>query len=446
MTGPQVSVLPLAGPPSSGPPGPAPPGAPPPGAPPGKEPFQSALAEEWARTAPAEGHKSEGEDQNAGRSRRARAGPQEAGEPAAVANAAHEARTERPGKVRAGTQRAASSAKPQTRPPDGVRPEGKGSQEPDPAGSTAGGEANAAPGAPASDAAAEGKAPLPVPADPRSTPGKDAGATSAPAAAAPPAKAVPAKPGETGPRSGKGRPPRPPPRRSRRRRAQLPARASMRPRPRYRRAPRAPPRGPPAARSRQPRTRPGSRPPLPPRPPCRPSPPRESGSTVIAPAAQTSGVNGAAVVAQEGTGVRLQDMIDSVRTTIELSVRQGTSQARIALSPESLGDVRIHLTQSSAGLIARVTAGTADAARVLAQGHAELHQTLSGLGLSLLSLDIGLSGQGAWSEGRLNGGAQPQAAPAGKTDGEHDDGAEAIAPAEAGPSGPAKGDLVDVLA
>ena len=41
------------------------------------------------------------------------------------------------------------------------------------------------------------------------------------------------------------------------------------------------------------------------------------------------------------------------------------SQARIALTPAELGDIRIHLTQSSQGLIARVTAGTSRSIRCL---------------------------------------------------------------------------------
>ena len=63
-----------------------------------------------------------------------------------------------------------------------------------------------------------------------------------------------------------------------------------------------------------------------------------------------------------------------------------------ALQPRALGDVRIHLSQTADGLLARVTADTQGAAQVLAAGRAELHQSLSSLGVSLLRLDIGSFG------------------------------------------------------
>ena len=136
-------------------------------------------------------------------------------------------------------------------------------------------------------------------------------------------------------------------------------------------------------------------------------------------------------------------MIDSIRGTIELSVRQGSSQARIALSPAELGDIRIHLSQTSEGLTARVTAGTAAAAQALAQGRPELQQALSSLGLSLLGLDIGLSGHGAAGQGSMQSGSRGTSAE-GKAS--EDESAEAINENEQGPEGPAKGELVDVLA
>ena len=72
---------------------------------------------------------------------------------------------------------------------------------------------------------------------------------------------------------------------------------------------------------------------------------------------------------------------------------RGATQARIALQPDELGQISIHLSQTSEGLLARVTADTAAAAQALADGRAELHQSLSSLGVSLLRLDIGSSGQ-----------------------------------------------------
>ncbi len=89
------------------------------------------------------------------------------------------------------------------------------------------------------------------------------------------------------------------------------------------------------------------------------------------------------------SGVDLQGMIDSIRATIEIATKQGMGQARIALQPAELGQIRIHLTQTSDGLLARVTADTPAAAQALAASRGELHQSLSSLGTSLLGLDIG---------------------------------------------------------
>ena len=85
----------------------------------------------------------------------------------------------------------------------------------------------------------------------------------------------------------------------------------------------------------------------------------------------------------------MHEMIESIRATIDIAVRQGATQARIALQPDSLGQINVRLSQTSQGLLARVSAETPAAAQALADGRAELHQSLSTLGVSLLRLDIG---------------------------------------------------------
>jgi flagellar hook-length control protein FliK len=104
-------------------------------------------------------------------------------------------------------------------------------------------------------------------------------------------------------------------------------------------------------------------------------------------------------------------MIEAIHATVELAARQGMAQARIALEPEELGSVRIHLSQTSDGLLARVSADTPDAAQALAGGRAELHQTLSSLGVSLLRLDINSFGQSDTrdSSSGSTGGGKPRA-------------------------------------
>ena len=104
-----------------------------------------------------------------------------------------------------------------------------------------------------------------------------------------------------------------------------------------------------------------------------------------------------------GYGVGLNRQSRACRSTIELAAREGLSQARIALEPEELGEIRIHLTQTAAGLIARVTAEAPAAAQALAQGHAELRQSLSSMGLSLARLHIGHHEQAAANGSRQEG-------------------------------------------
>jgi flagellar hook-length control protein FliK len=110
------------------------------------------------------------------------------------------------------------------------------------------------------------------------------------------------------------------------------------------------------------------------------------------PAEGAGSVEGAPLLS---SGVDLEEMIDSIHATIELAARQGMSQARIALQPAELGQIRIHLSQTSEGLLARVTADTPAAAQALNASRSELHQSLSSLGSTLLRLDIGSFNQPA---------------------------------------------------
>ncbi|HEY3829855.1 MAG TPA: flagellar hook-length control protein FliK [Solirubrobacteraceae bacterium] len=154
-------------------------------------------------------------------------------------------------------------------------------------------------------------------------------------------------------------------------------------------------------------------------------------------------------------GVGLERAIETVHATIELAARQGLSQARIALQPEELGEIRIHLTQTSAGLTARVTAESASAAQALAAGHAELRQSLGSIGLSLTRLDVGHLEQSAASGSQQGGeGARGQATPratsgAGRTSGADPDPEnptpELIDETQRPPAADLGGALVDVL-
>jgi hypothetical protein len=169
------------------------------------------------------------------------------------------------------------------------------------------------------------------------------------------------------------------------------------------------------------------------------------GAVASAPAPQPA-ASGSAGTQELTARADLSQMIDAIHATIELASRRGASQARIALQPEELGEIRIHLSQSADGIVARLTAATAGAAQALAAGRGELHQSLSSLGATLLRLDIGMFEGGEGRRQEVAGGGSSSRAAAAST--EED---ESIAPVEgatpaAASGGTAAGALVDVLA
>jgi flagellar hook-length control protein FliK len=95
------------------------------------------------------------------------------------------------------------------------------------------------------------------------------------------------------------------------------------------------------------------------------------------------------------TAVHLQEAVDAVRATFTAVNAAGISTARISLKPEALGGIRISLSQTPDGLVARVATDHPEAAQALQQSAADLRRTLEASGMSLLRLDIGGSGQQA---------------------------------------------------
>jgi flagellar hook-length control protein FliK len=146
----------------------------------------------------------------------------------------------------------------------------------------------------------------------------------------------------------------------------------------------------------------------------------------------------------------MQEMINAIRATIEIAARQGATQARIALQPEELGQINIRLSQTSEGLLARVSAETPAAAQALADGRSELRQSLSSLGLPLLRLDISSYGQSEARERqeRFTPEAGSASAAATSTAAEDGDSVEPLGELEVAvtPEAIAGGALVDVLA
>ncbi|HTA04931.1 MAG TPA: flagellar hook-length control protein FliK [Solirubrobacteraceae bacterium] len=130
-----------------------------------------------------------------------------------------------------------------------------------------------------------------------------------------------------------------------------------------------------------------------------------------APAASLPTASQPATAQQPATspGISLAQAVETVQATVELAARQGLTQARIQLHPAELGEIRIHLTQTSAGLLARVSAESSAAAQALISAHAELRQSLSSLGIDLAQLHVGAHESGAADLGQPGAGSQQQA-------------------------------------
>jgi flagellar hook-length control protein FliK len=145
-------------------------------------------------------------------------------------------------------------------------------------------------------------------------------------------------------------------------------------------------------------------------------------------------------------GVPMQEMIDSIGATIALATRQGIAKARIELQPEELGHISIRLSQTSEGLRARVTADTPAGAQALSQGRSELRQSLSSLGLSLLQLDIGSSGQPQTDEQDRRFAASADESSAVGESGTAEESEAFVESRDNSPAGTPLGEIVDVLA
>jgi flagellar hook-length control protein FliK len=146
--------------------------------------------------------------------------------------------------------------------------------------------------------------------------------------------------------------------------------------------------------------------------------------------------------------VRLAQAAEAVQTTISVAGRDGITQARIQLAPESLGGIQIHLQHTDAGLVARVVADHPEAAQALARAGDELRRQLEQNGTHLQRLDISTTGgqDGAASGGAAAGGfanGSGTRSDRATAPDEDDDGAPITTTSTLGLAGTA---LVDVLA
>jgi flagellar hook-length control protein FliK len=130
----------------------------------------------------------------------------------------------------------------------------------------------------------------------------------------------------------------------------------------------------------------------------------------VSPAQPASAVQPAsgAPVAQ-ATPVPLARAAETVEHVLRLAAARGVTHARVMLRPAELGSIDIHLRQTAEGLAARVVATTPEAVAQLQQAASDLRRSLEQQGVTLLSLDIGQSGDersaGRSGEGMADGGA-----------------------------------------
>jgi flagellar hook-length control protein FliK len=122
------------------------------------------------------------------------------------------------------------------------------------------------------------------------------------------------------------------------------------------------------------------------------------------------------------TSVSLQEAVDAVRATFTAANQAGISSARISLSPASLGGIKISLSQTPDGLVARVVTDHPDAAQTLQQNAGDLKRSLEASGMSLLRLDIGSSGQ--QNLGSFSGSKGDGSSAGAQVSGEQSDGGE----------------------
>ena len=92
-------------------------------------------------------------------------------------------------------------------------------------------------------------------------------------------------------------------------------------------------------------------------------------------------------------------VVDQVLRGINIRTSDGSSEVRLRLVPESLGDVSVKLVVSGGTVDASITAHSADAQTVLAGAQNQLAKSLADAGLKLQSFTVALSG-GAFSGNR----------------------------------------------
>lgn len=175
----------------------------------------------------------------------------------------------------------------------------------------------------------------------------------------------------------------------------------------------------------------------------------QSGTPAASPVTQVSGGQPAAARGElaPATPVPLARAAETVEHVLRLASNRGVTHARIALTPESLGSIDVHLRHTADGVVAKVVAHSAESVQQLQQAATDLRQQLEGQGVNLLSLDIGHSAADEGSAARAGAGFGDE--DRGNSRGRADGGDAAAADAETIVNSTLRlpnGVLVDVLA
>jgi flagellar hook-length control protein FliK len=102
----------------------------------------------------------------------------------------------------------------------------------------------------------------------------------------------------------------------------------------------------------------------------------------------------AATLPQSQANADANAIVDQLLRGVSLRTSDGSSEVRLRLVPENLGDVSVKLVVTGGSVDASITAHTADAQNALAGGQAQLARTLADAGLKLQSFTVGLAGGG----------------------------------------------------
>jgi flagellar hook-length control protein FliK len=113
----------------------------------------------------------------------------------------------------------------------------------------------------------------------------------------------------------------------------------------------------------------------------------------VAPATGAAPATAPATPVTAATPVPLARSAEAVEHVLRLASSRGVTHARIALSPADLGSVDVHIRSTAEGLVARVVAHSAEAVQTLQNAAGDLRRSLEEHGLTLMSLDIGQSGE-----------------------------------------------------